>query len=356
MTFTPSTRDIAFTLEEVVAVDGLKAEGDFEELTPDLLAAMLDQAGRLAADVLAPLNQVGDKEGAWLENGEVRTAAGFKEAYAQYVEGGWQGVAAPVEHGGMGLPRAVALAVMEMVQSANLAFSLAPMLTNGAIEALVAHGTEEQCAKYLPKLVTGEWNGAMNLTEPHAGSDVGLLRSKAWEDGEGGYRVSGQKIWITWGDNDCAENVIHLVLARLEGAPDGVKGITLFLAPKYLLNEDGSLGSRNDVKCIGLEHKMGIHGSPTCVMSYGDDEGAQAEIIGGPNEGMRMMFTMMNSARLYVGLQGVGIADRAYQRALAFARDRRQGRSLDGSEHPAPIIGHPDVRRMLMTMKAKTEA
>ena len=355
MTYVPPLRDIRFALEEVVGIDALKAEGGFEELTSDTLAAVLDEAGRLAADVLAPLNASGDKEGAHLENGVVRTAAGFKEAYSRFVEGGWQGLAAPEEHGGAGLPRTLAAAVMEMVQSANSAFGLGPMLTHGAIEALVQHGSAEQQTLYLPKLVSGEWSGAMNLTEPHAGSDVGLLRTKAWKAEDGSYRIQGQKIWITWGEHDCAENIVHLVLARLDGAPEGVKGISLFLAPKVLVEGDGSLGARNDLQCVGLEHKMGIHASPTCVMSYGDDGGATASLIGEEHAGMRAMFTMMNAARVLVGVQGVGIAERAFQRALAFARERRQGRVPCG-EHPGRIIEHPDVRRMLMTMKAKIEA
>jgi alkylation response protein AidB-like acyl-CoA dehydrogenase len=342
-------------LEEVVAVDGLKAEGDFAELTRDVLAQLLEQAGRLAGDGIAPLNRVGDREGAKLENGVVRTPLGFKEAYAAWVEGGWQGVAAPQDHGGMGLPRAVAAAVLEMVQAANSAFGLAPMLTASAIEALSVHGSQAQQALYLPKLVSGQWSGAMALTEPQAGSDLALLRTRAWKADDGTYRIRGQKIWITWGEHDCAENIVHMVLARLDGAPEGVKGISLFLAPKFLPGAEGRPGRRNDLKCIGLEHKMGLHGSPTCVMSYGDGEGAIAELVGEENGGLKAMFTMMNAARVAVGVQGVGVAERAYQRALAFARDRRQGRSLAG-EHPARIIEHPDVRRMLMTMKAKIEA
>jgi alkylation response protein AidB-like acyl-CoA dehydrogenase len=359
MAFAPPIRDIRFTLEEVVAVDGLKAEGRFEELTPDVLAAVLEEAGRLAADVLAPLNKIGDEAGAVLENGVVRTAPGLKEGYAAWVEGGWQGVSSPVEHGGMGLPRALGSAVYEMVQAANSAFGLAPMLTNGAVEAISVHGTPEQQARYLPKLVSGEWTGTMNLTEPHAGSDLGLLRTKAWKAKDGGYRIKGQKIWITWGEHDCADNIVHLVLARLEGAPDGVRGISLFLAPKFLPDAKGRPGLRNDLRCIGLEHKMGIHASPTCVMSYGDDEGALAELIGEENGGLKAMFTMMNAARVAVGVQGVGIAQRAYARALEFSRERRQGRAPDrfaSGEQPARILEHPDVRRMLMTMKAKTEA
>jgi alkylation response protein AidB-like acyl-CoA dehydrogenase len=354
-TFVPPIRDIRFALEEVVAVDRLKAEGRFEDLSRDVLAALLEEAGRLAGDVLAPLNRVGDRDGATLANVAVTTAPGFREAYAAWVEGGWQGVCAPVEVGGMGLPRTVAAAVMEMVQSANSAFGLAPMLTNGAIEALSVHGAPEQRTKYLPKLVSGQWTGTMNLTEPHAGSDLGLLKTKAWKAPDGTYRIRGQKIWITWGEHDCAENIVHLVLARLEGAPAGVKGISLFIAPKFLVDEDGNLGARNDLKCIGLEHKMGIHASPTCVMSYGDGEGAVAELVGEENGGLKAMFTMMNAARIAVGIQGVGLAQRAYARALAFARDRRQGKTPSG-DAPGRIVEHPDVRRMLLTMKAKTEA
>ncbi len=364
MSFVAPIRDIRFALDEVAALHGLRATGAFEDLSDDVEAAALEEAGRLAAEALAPLNHIGDREGARLENGVVYTAPGFKEAYAQYVEGGWQGLSFRPEHGGAGLPRAMALAVMDMVHAANMAFGLCPTLTLGAVEALVAHGTQEQRALYLPKLVTGEWTGTMNLTEPHAGSDVGLLKTKAEPTGDGAYRIYGQKIWITWGEHDVADNIIHLVLARLPGAPEGTKGISLFLVPKFLVNADGSLGSRNDVRCIGLEGKMGIHASPTCVMSFGDDEGALGYLVGHENAGMAAMFTMMNSARINVGMQGVGVAERAYQRALAFAQDRRQGRTPEidgpagrsGGEQPGRIIDHPDVRRMLLTMKAKIEA
>ncbi len=355
MSFQAPTRDIRFALEEVVAMDGLKTTGAFGDLSSELTAAVLTEAARLADEVLAPLNAVGDREGAVLENGAVRTASGFKDAYAKYVEGGWQGVNFPTDWGGMGLPRAMALAVSEMVQAANMAFGLCPMLTLGTIEALLAHGTPELRKTYLPKLVTGEWTGAMNLTEPHAGSDVGLLKTKAEPNGDGTYRLKGQKIWITWGEHDCADNIIHLVLARLPDAPEGTRGVSLFLVPKFLVNDDGSLGERNDVACIGLEHKLGIHASPTCVMSYGDAGGAVGWLVGEENQGMRCMFTMMNSARNHVGVQGTAIAERAYQRAVAFAKDRRQGRTPDG-EHPGRIIEHPDIRRMLLTMKAKIEA
>ncbi len=338
----------------------LRAYPAFHELSDDTEAAVLEEAGKLAVDVLAPLNHSGDHDGARLENGVVYTAGGFKEAYKHYADGQWQGLSFPEAVGGAGLPRAMALAVSEMVQSANMSFGLCPMLTLGAVEALTQHGTEEQNAKFLPKLVNGEWTGAMALTEPHAGSDVGLLKTKATPNGDGSYHIQGQKIWITYGDHDMADNVIHLVLARLPDAPEGVKGISLFLVPKFLVNDDGSIGQRNDMRCIGLEEKMGIHASPTCVMSYGDDTGALGYLIGAENEGMRMMFTMMNSARLNVGVQGVAIAERAYQRAVAFAKDRRQGRTPavngHGGEKLGRIIDHPDVRRMLLTIKAKIEA
>ncbi len=360
MTYVAPIRDIRFALDEIAALHGLRATGAFDVLCDDVVAAVLEAAGRWTGEALAPLNHTGDREGARLENGVVYTASGFKEAYGQFVEGGWQGLSFRPEHGGAGLPRAMALAVMDMIHAANMAFGLCPTLTLAAVEALVAHGTEEQQALYLPMLGTGEWTGTMTLPVPHAGADVGLLKTKAWPTGDGAYRIQGQKIWITWGEHDCADNVIHLVLARLPDAPAGTKGISLFLAPKFLVNEDGSLGSRNDLRCIGLEGKLGIHGSPTCVMSFGDDQGAVGYLIGEPHGGLSAMFTMMNSARLMVGIQGVGVAERAYQRALAFAKDRLQGRTPaingGGGEAPGRILDHPDVRRNLLTMKAKIEA
>ncbi len=355
MTYAAPVRDIRFTLEDVVAMDGLKTTGAFDELTGDLVAAALEGAGKLASDILAPLNKPGDSQGCTLANGVVTTPDGFKEAYAQFVEGGWQGTSFSMDHGGMGLPRAMALAVSEMIQSANMSFGLGPMLTLGLIEALLAHGSSALRETYLPKLITGEWSGAMNLTEPQSGSDLSTLRTRAVPAGDGTYRLDGQKIYITWGDHDCAPNVIHLVLARLPDAPEGTKGVSLFLVPKVLPNPDGSPGARNDLRCIGLEHKLGIHGSPTCTMQFGGSEGAVGWLVGEENRGLAHMFTMMNAARLHVGGQGVGVAERAYQQGLAYARDRRQGRSPAG-EANAPIITHPDVRRMLMTMKAKIEA
>lgn len=349
MTYRAPVDELRFTLEEVAAVEGLKATGAFPDFSADLTAAILEEAAKLAENVLAPLNRVGDAEHCKLEGEVVTTPTGFKDAYAQFVEGGWQGLQFPAELGGMGLPRALGVAILEMIQGANLAFGLGPMLTYGGIEALIAHGTDEQREMYLGKLLTGEWSATMNLTEPQAGSDVGALRTKAEPNGDGSWAVSGQKIFITWGEHDCAENIIHLVLARTPGSPDGTKGISLFLVPKILPD-----GSRNDLRAIGLEHKLGIHGSPTCTMEY---TGAKGWLIGEENAGMRCMFTMMNSARLNVGVQGVGIAERAYQQALAYAQERKQGRAID-AEGPAPhaIIHHPDIKRTLATMRAKIAA
>ncbi|MEE2567407.1 acyl-CoA dehydrogenase [Hyphobacterium marinum] len=354
MSYRAPVNDILFTLDEIAVLDGLKKSGDFPDLSTDLVTAILTEAGKYANEVLAPLNRSGDVQGCTLTDGEVTTPDGFKAAYAQFVEGGWQGLQFPEEFGGMGLPKALGTAVLEMMQSANMAFSLGPMLTFSAIEALIAHGSDEQKALYLPKLITGEWSSTMQLTEPGAGSDVGLLRTKAEPNGDGSWSITGQKIFITWGEHDCAENIIHPVLARTPGGPDGVKGISLFLIPKFLPDAEGNPGERNAIKAIGLEHKMGIHGSPTCTMEM---SGAKGWLIGPEFGGIACMFTMMNSARLAVGVQGVGIAERAYQQALAYAKDRRQGRAPDIDE-PAPhaIIDHPDVRRMLATMKAKIEA
>lgn len=346
--------DIRFALEEIAVMDGLKTTGSFPDLSSDLTAAILEEAGKFSNDVLAPLNRPGDLAGCQLDNGVVTTPPGIKDAYAQFVEGGWQGLQFPAEQGGMGLPRALGAAVMETMQSANMAFSLGPMLTFGAIEALIARGSEEQKATYLPRLLTGEWSASMQLTEPQAGSDVGALRTKAEPLGDGAYAITGQKIYITWGEHDCAENIIHCVLARTPDGPAGTKGISLFLIPKYFVNEDGSLGERNTIKAIGLEHKLGIHGSPTCVMEM---DGAKGWLIGKEFGGMAAMFIMMNAARLAVGVQGVGIAERAYQQALGYALDRKQGRATDAEgEPPHAIIHHPDVRNMLTTMKTKIEA
>ena len=351
-TYTPPLADICFTLRHVAGLDAVCALPGLDHATPDLVDAVLEEAGRLAADVLAPTNQAGDRSGAALENGVVRTAPGFREAYAQIAGGGWMGVAFPQEYGGQGLPWLVTTALAELWNAANLSLQLAPLLTQGAVEALLHHGSDEQKALYLPKLIAGTWTGAMCLTEPQAGTDVGALRTRAVRHGEH-YRLFGQKIWITFGEHDMAENIVHFVLARLEGAPSGSRGISLFIVPKHLPNADGTPGRRNDWRCIKLEEKLGIHGSPTCTIAYGDDEGAVGFLLGEENAGMRCMFTMMNNARLAVGHEGLGLAERAYQGALAFARERVQGR-LGGE--PAAIIDYPDVRRMLLTMRAEIAA
>ena len=350
MTFRAPVRDLAFALK-VAGLDDLAAK-HFPELDGDTAAAILEAAGAFTTDVLAPLNRVGDQQGASFADGQVTAAPGFAEAYRAFAEQGWNSLSAEPEHGGQGLPKAMELAVFEMVHAANMAFGLCPMLTQAAIEALALHGTERQKRLVLPKLVSGEWTGTMNLTEPQAGSDLAALTTRAEPDGNGGYRLFGQKIFITWGDHDATDNVCHLVLARLPDAPPGVKGISLFLAPKFLVNEDGSLGERNDLAPASIEHKLGIHASPTCVMMF---EGAKAELVGELNQGLAHMFVMMNAARLQVGVEGVGIAERAFQQALAYAQDRRQGRS-PWSGDSAPIYDHPDIRRALMLMKAKIEA
>lgn len=359
MTYCAPVRDMAFVLQEVAGLGSLAGSGDFAELTPDLIEAVLEEGAKLAGDVLAPLNKSGDHEGARLEADGVKTPKGFPEAYARWVEGGWGSLSATPEFGGQGLPSALATALQEMWNAANMGFGLCPILSQGAIEALTAHGTDEQKRLYLPKLISGEWTGTMNLTEPQAGSDLNALKAKAVPQGDGTYRITGTKIFITYGDHDMAENIVHLVLARLPDAPAGTKGISLFLVPKFHVNEDGTLGARNDAKCVGIEEKLGIHGSPTCVMSYGDNGGAIGTLIGQENKGLACMFTMMNNARLLVGTQGVAVAERAYQHALAYATERKQGRSIGSTLAPGEmeaIVVHPDVRRMLFTMKALTEA
>jgi len=353
-TFTPPIREMQFVIEEIGALDAIAALPGYEEATRDLVGAVLEEAGKFGAGALAPLNPVGDREGCQLDGGKVRLPTGFADAYATFVESGWNAVAFDPEFGGQGLPWLVATAVQEVWHAANMAFGLIPMLTQGAVELLSLHGSPDQKALLLPKLVSGEWTGTMNLTEPGAGSDLGALRTKAVRDGDQ-YRITGQKIFITAGEHDAAGNIVHLVLARLPDAPPGAKGISLFVVPKFLVNADGSLGRRNDVTCIKLEHKLGIHGSPTCVMAFGEDEGAIGTLVGRENQGLALMFTMMNNARLSVGLQGVAIAERATQKATAFARERVQG-AAPGRTAPGPILHHPDVRRMLMTQRALTEA
>jgi alkylation response protein AidB-like acyl-CoA dehydrogenase len=349
-------QDMRFVLEELCDLDGLAALPDFGDLSGDLVGQILDESARFTGEVLAPLNRVGDTQASVLvEPGVVRTPDGFKQAYAEMVEGGWNSTAFPTKHGGMGLPWAVTMAIMEMWQSANLAWSLCPQLTIGALEALIAHAEPALRDKFLPKLMTGEWAGTMNLTEPQAGTDLALLRTRAERNGDH-YLIKGQKIFITYGEHDLTENICHLVLARLPDAPPGVKGISLFLVPKYLVNDDGSLGARNDAFAVKLEHKLGIHASPTCVMQYGDNGGAVGYLIGHEHDGLRCMFTMMNNARLGVGLQGLSMAERAYQQAVAYARERVQSAAVSGDGSSVAIINHPDVRRMLMTMRSHIEA
>ena len=353
MTYRAPVRDLAFTLEAVAGMADVAATGAFPDYDADVALAVLEAAGQFSEEVLAPLNRIGDQKGSTYANGSVTAAPGFADAYRQFAAGGWTGLSAPTEAGGQALPKALELAAYETVHAANMAFGLCPMLSLASIEALEQVGTQEQKAKYLTKLVSGEWTGAMVLTEPSAGSDLGSLITTATPNGDGTYALNGQKIYITWGDHDATDNIIHLVLARLPDAPKGPKGISLFLTPKFAVNDDGTLGDRNAFRPVGVEHKLGIHASPTCVMAY---EGARAELVGRPNEGLAHMFVMMNAARLAVGVEGVGIAERAYQHALAYALDRRQGRSVWTGEANAPIFDHPDVRRMLSVMKAKTSA
>lgn len=357
MDYVAPVKDMRFTLEHVAGLADLARLPGLENAEAETVAAVLEEAAKFAAGVLSPLNRGGDQHGAKAENGVVRTAPGFADAYKKFVEGGWNGMPFPEELGGGSMPWAVTMAAQEMVQSANLSFSLCPLLTQGAIDAIMAHGTDEQKAMYLPKMVSGEWTGSMNLTEPQAGSDVGALKSKAVPVGDGTYRISGSKIFITYGEHDMAENIIHLVLARLPDAPAGTKGISLFIVPKVLVNKDGSLGKRNDLRVVSLEHKLGIHASPTCVMSYGDNGDCVGYLLGAENQGMRCMFTMMNNARLSVGCQGLAIAERAYQQALDYAEQRKQGRhpGMNAEQHVA-IIEHADVRRTLMLMRSLTEA
>ena len=353
MTYRAPVRDLIFTLTEVAGLDAVAATGAFPDYDADLMGAVLEAAGQFSEGVLAPLNRVGDQKGASCANGAVTAAPGFADAYRQFAEGGWTGLSAPAHAGGQQLPKALELAAYETVHAANMAFGLCPMLSLAAIEALEAVGTEAQKATYLTKLVSGEWTGAMVLTEPQAGSDLGALTATAVPNGDGTYALTGQKIFITWGDHDATDNIVHMVLARLPDAPPGPKGISLFLASKYLVKADGTLGERNAFRPVGVEHKLGIHASPTCVMAY---EGATAELVGQPNQGLAHMFVMMNAARLAVGVEGVGIAERAYQQALDYARERRQGRSVWTGEGNAPIVDHPDVRRALSVMKARGAA
>ncbi len=349
-------KEIRFVLNELAELPAVCTLPGYEDCNVDLVDAVLDEAAKFAENVIAPINAAGDKGNVW-NNFEVKTAEGFADAYAQFRDSGWVGLRAPQDYGGQGLPALVAMATEEMWCASSVSFSLAPLLTLGSIEAINHHASDAVKATFLPAMCEGRWTGTMNLTEPNAGSDLAQVRTKAVDNGDGTYSITGQKIFITWGEHDMAENIIHLVLARLPDAPAGVKGISLFVVPKYLVNEDGSLGKRNDAHCVSLEHKLGIHGSPTAVMSFGDEGGAIGYLVGELNKGLPYMFTMMNHARLGVGVQGLAISDRAYQHAVEYARDRVQSREL-GSPSPdsVAIIKHPDVRRMLMTMRAQIEA
>ncbi|HMM54456.1 MAG TPA: acyl-CoA dehydrogenase [Candidatus Desulfobacillus sp.] len=355
-TYTAPLRDMQFVLRELAGIEEVGKLPGYEEATPDTVEAILEEAAKFASGVLAPLNVTGDRQGAQWQDGEVTMPAGFREAYAQFIENGWNGIGSEPEHGGQGMPKLVVAAVQEMWKASNMAFSLCPLLTTGAIEAITLSGTPELKATWLPKMIAGTWTGTMNLTEPQAGSDLSLVRARAVPQGDGSYKLFGQKIFITYGEHDLAENIVHLVLARTPDAPEGVKGISLFVVPKFLLDAGGGPGARNDARCVSIEHKLGIHASPTCVMAYGDNGGATGYLVGRENEGLKYMFVMMNAARFAVGLEGVAIAERAYQRALQYARERLQGRDLADGSGPVPIIRHPDIRRMLMLMKSQTEA
>ena len=349
-------KDMRFVMDEIAGFQQLSQLPAYADATPDMADAILDEAAKFTREVLAPLNRVGDTQGCtWTPEG-VTTPDGWKEAYNAFREAGWSGITLPTEYGGQGLPSALGIAVQEMVCSANLGFSLGPLLTSGAVEALLTCASDELKATYLEKMVTGEWTGTMNLTEPQAGSDLALIRSRAEPQADGSYKVFGQKIFISYGDHDMTDNIVHLVLARLPDAPAGVKGISMFLVPKFMVNADGSLGARNDAHCVSIEHKVGIHASATCVMAYGDNGGAVGYLLGEPNRGLEYMFIMMNAARLGVGVQGIALGERAYQRALAYAKDRKQGRDALTGEALVSIDKHPDVRRMLMLMKSRVEA
>jgi alkylation response protein AidB-like acyl-CoA dehydrogenase len=356
MSYIAPIKDMVFNMEHLAGLEQVAQIPAFEDMGVETAQAVLEECAKLNESVLVPLNWEGDKNPSFFKDGHVTTTPGFKEAYQQYCEGGWQSLQHPADFGGQGLPKTIGAACGEMLNSANMSFALCPMLTDGAIEALLTAGSDELKATYLEKLISGEWTGTMNLTEPQAGSDLAAVRTRAEPLPDGTYKVFGTKIFITYGEHDMAENIIHLVLARVQGAPEGVKGISLFVVPKFMVNKDGSLGARNDVHCVSIEHKMGIKASPTAVLQYGDHGGAIGFLVGEENRGLEYMFIMMNAARYAVGVQGISIAERAYQKAVTFSRDRVQSRPVDGSmKTSAPIIHHPDVRRMLMTMRAYTE-
>ncbi len=356
MSYNAPLKDMLFNIEHLARIDQIAQIPGFEDAGLETAQAVLEECGKLNRDVIAPLNWEGDKNPSFHNGSGVTTTPGFKEAYKQFTEGGWQSLQHPADFGGQGLPKTIGAACGEMLNSANMSFALCPMLTDGAIEALLTAGSDELKATYLEKLISGEWTGTMNLTEPQAGSDLAAVRTRAEPQPDGTFKVFGTKIYITYGEHDMAENIVHLVLARVQGAPEGVKGISLFVVPKFMVKADGSLGARNDVHCVSIEHKMGIKASPTAVLQFGDHGGATGFLVGQENRGLEYMFIMMNAARYAVGVQGIAIAERAYQRAVQYARDRIQSRPVDGSLPAAgPIIHHPDVRRMLMTMRAYTE-
>lgn len=356
MSYNAPLKDMQFVLTELANLAEINALPGCEDATPDTVEAVLEENAKFCRDVIAPLNRVGDKDPSYWKDGTVTTTRGFREAFKAYAEAGWQGVQHPQNFGGQGLPKLVATPCMEMLHGANLSFALVALLSDGAIEALLTAGSDAQKARFLEPLVSGRWTGTMNLTEPQAGSDLAAVRTRAEPQGDGTYKLFGTKIYITYGDHDMTENIVHLVLARTPDAPPGVKGISLFIVPKFLINDDGSLGARNDVACVSIEHKLGIKASPTAVLQFGDNGGAIGTLVGEENRGLEYMFIMMNAARFGVGIQGVGLAEHAYQGAVAFAKDRIQSRDVAGSSGPVSIIHHPDVRRMLMSMRSQTEA
>lgn len=356
MSYNAPLKDMQFVLTELANLAEINALPGCEDATPDTVEAVLEENAKFCRDVIAPLNRVGDKDPSYWKDGTVTTTKGFREAFKAYAEAGWQGVQHPQDFGGQGLPKLVATPCMEMLHGANLSFALVALLSDGAIEALLTAGSDAQKARFLEPLVSGRWTGTMNLTEPQAGSDLAAVRTRAEPQGDGTYKLFGTKIYITYGDHDMTENIVHLVLARTPDAPPGVKGISLFIVPKFMINDDGSLGERNDVACVSIEHKLGIKASPTAVLQFGDNGGAVGTLVGEENRGLEYMFIMMNAARFGVGIQGVGLAEHAYQGAVAFAKDRVQSRDVAGSSGPVTIIHHPDVRRMLMSMRSQTEA
>ncbi|MBV8157823.1 MAG: acyl-CoA dehydrogenase [Dyella sp.] len=356
MTYRAPLKDMQFVMNELAGMESISQLPGYEEATPETAQAVLEEAAKFNEQVVAPLNRDGDLNPSSWKDGVVTTTPGFRDAFRQFGEGGWQGVLHPADFGGQGLPKVISAACNEMLNSANLSFALCPLLTDGAIEALLTAGTDAQKETFLPKLISGEWTGTMNLTEPQAGSDLAAVRTRAEPQGDGTYKVFGTKIFITYGEHDMADNIVHLVLGRTPNAPEGVKGISLFIVPKFLVNADGSLGERNDVHCVSIEHKLGIKASPTAVLQFGDHGGAIGTLVGEENRGLEYMFIMMNSARFSVGMQGIAVSERAYQQAVAYAKDRVQSRPVDGSAREAvTIIHHPDVKRMLMTMRALIE-